>query len=207
MEFNRYSVLLIAIFLIAVLFTGCTNTTTIGNPTSAPAQTAAPAGTATAAAHTAGPVAVATAAQTAAPGAVATTPSCPDKLVWTGNWDTRWVVEGHDVMDQAKHWIETGTEDASDPGPTPFTLSQNCWDVTGTYKDGGSDTLGTITAKGEGNQLKGTYHWKAPTPDGDSYGTFTVTMAADNKSFVGYIRDHERGDYGDPNNWYGMKNS
>jgi hypothetical protein len=204
MELNRYSVFLVAILVIAVLFAGCTTTTTttVGSPTGAPS--AAQTGTAAAAPVTT--TAAIAGVSTAAPVAAATTPACPDKLVWNGKWDTRWVVEGHDVMDQAKSWIE-GKDDGLGPGPTPFTLSQNCWDVTGTYKDGGSDTLGTITAKGDGNQLKGTYHWKAPTPDGDVYGTFTVTMAADNKSFVGYIRSHDRGDYGDPNNWYAKKSS
>ena len=78
-------------------------------------------------------------------------------------------------------------------------MTQTCWDVTGTYVPGGADMgKGTITAKIEGNQLKGSYKtvW---------YGTFTLTMAADNQSWVGYAKSHDRGDYNDPNNWVGRR--
>jgi hypothetical protein len=65
---------------------------------------------------------------------------------------------------------------------------------------------GTITAKIEGNQLKGNYKtvWTSGSSN-DEYGTFTLTMAADNQSWVGYAKSHDRGDYNDPNNWVGKR--
>jgi hypothetical protein len=185
MRFGRSYLLLAAILLFAVLIAGCASTKTTPGP-SAPIQ--APTGTP---------------AGNAAPVAATTTPACPDNLVWEGNWDTRWVVESHDITEDAKVWIETGKDDPTGLGPYPVTLTQKCWDVTGTYTPG----IGTITAKIDGNKLKGTYNWVGTTPADTDHGTFTVTMAADNQSWVGYARSYTRGEYADPNNWYGKKSS
>jgi hypothetical protein len=160
-EFKPFSLLLVAIFLVAVLVAGCTTTTTTGTP--APAQTA------TAAAQTPAAAVATTAAQvpatatTAAPAASAapvvapTTPQCPDKNVWDGKWDTRWVSEGHDIAPDPNYpgypW-----RGQDSPGATPVVMTQKCWDITGTYIPGGATMgSGTITAKIDGNQLKGDY--------------------------------------------------
>ena len=204
MEFKRYSPLLIVILFVAIVVAGCstTTTTTIGTPSAAPTATHAAAAAATND-QSASP------ASTAPPVAVATTPACPDaneKGVWNGNWDTRWVSESHDIAPDANYpgYPWSGQDS---PGATPVVMTQTCWDVTGTYVPGGADMgKGTITAKIEGNQLKGDYKtiWSSGSQN-DEYGTFTLTMAADNQSWVGYAKSHDRGDYNDPNNWVGRR--
>ena len=199
MKFEPYSLLLVAIFLVAILGAGCTTTTTIGAP--APAQTATAAAQVSAAA-----VAATTAPAASAAPVVSTTQACPDKNVWDGKWDTRWVSEGHDIAPDPNYpgYPWSGQDS---PGATPVVLTQNCWDITGTYIPGGATMgSGTITAKIEGNQLKGNYKtvWTSGSSN-DEYGTFTLTMAADNQSWVGYAKSHDRGDYQDPNNWVGRK--
>ena len=197
MKFQRYSPLLIAMLLVAILAAGCTTTTTIGNPT--PAATSAAATNAAQVTATAVPATPAAFAVTT----VSTTPQCPDKNVWDGKWDTRWVSESHDIAPDPNYpgYPWSGIDS---PGATPVQLTQKCWDITGTYVPGGAEMgKGTLTAKIEGNQLKGSYKtvWSA----GDEYGTFTLTMAADNQSWVGYAKSHDRGDYNDPNNWVGRR--
>ena len=199
MKFEPYSLLLVAIFLVAILGAGCTTTTTIGAP--APAQTATAAAQVSAAA-----VAATTAPAASAAPVVSTTQACPDKNVWDGKWDTRWVSESHDIAPDPNYpgYPWSGQDS---PGATPVVLTQNCWDITGTYVPGGATMgSGTITAKIEGNQLKGNYKtvWTSGSSN-DEYGTFTLTMAADNQSWVGYAKSHDRGDYQDPNNWVGRR--
>jgi hypothetical protein len=180
MKFIKCVVVLLALACIAMFAAGCTSSKSTTTPT-VPAATPA-----------AGQPAVLV---------TVTTPACPDNLVWDGAWDTRWVSEGHDVMDSAKVWIETGKDDPTGPGPYPVILSQKCRDVTGTYSPG----TGTITARVEGNQMIGTYNWVGTTPTDTDHGAFTLSMAADNKTWVGYAKSYTRGDYNDPNNWYGKK--
>jgi len=201
MELKRTSLLLVAILLVAILAAGCTTTTTIGNPVPGQAATQAPAQAAAAA-----PAAAGTVSHAGALVATATTPECPDKYekgVWDGNWDTRWVSESHDIAPDPNYpgYPWSGQDS---PGATPVVMTQKCRDVTGTYIPGGATAgSGTIIAKIEGNQLKGSYKtvWAA----GEEYGTFTLTMAVDNQSWVGYAKSHDRGDYNDPNNWVGRR--
>jgi hypothetical protein len=169
MESRNYPLILLALVCIALFIAGCTTTTTIGNPSAV--QTANPAQAAAAA-----PAAAGTVAQTAAPVAAATTPACPDKEVLTGSWDSREVgyASNHDVR-EAGVW--------TDAGPVPVTLTQKCWDVTGTYKDGDCD--GTLTGKIEKNVFTGTWKTKCTNTADSSAGAFIVTMAADNQSFMG----------------------
>jgi hypothetical protein len=186
------AILLFALACIALFVAGCTTTTTttIGNPTAA--QTASPAGTAPAAPTAAG--------TTAAPAAAATTPSCPDKEVLTGTWDSREVgyASNHDVREEGV-W--------TDAAPMPVTLSQKCWDVTGTYKYG--DCNGKLTGKIEKNVFSGTYSSECTTAIDSSTGTFAVTMAADNQSFMGSMYKKCEGCYGPENgfppSWWAKK--
>jgi hypothetical protein len=164
----------------ALLFAGCTTTTTttIGNPTTA--QTAAPAA----------PAAAGTAAQPAAPAAAATTPACPDKEVLTGSWDSREVgyASNHDVR-EAGVW--------EDAGPVPVTLTQKCWDATGTFTHG--DCPGTLTGKIEKNVFSGKFAYTCTNAADSADGTFSATMAADNQSFMGAW--YKTGLYGPENNF------
>jgi hypothetical protein len=184
MDSRKYLLILLALACMVMFAAGCTS--------SKPATTT-PAAQA--------PAAVATAAP-----AASTTPECPDKYekgVWNGNWDTRWVSESHDIAPDPNYpgYPWSGQDS---PGATPVVMTQTCRDVTATYIPGGATAgSGTITAKIEGNQLKGSYKtvWAAS----DEYGTFTLTMAADNQSWVGYAKSHDRGDYNDPNNWVGRR--
>jgi outer membrane murein-binding lipoprotein Lpp len=200
MEFKPFSFLLVAVFLVAILVAGCTTTTTTGTPSPAQTPSAAAATIAANVPATAAPVV------SAAPVVVSTPPQCPDKNVWDGKWDTRWVSESHDIAPDPNYpGFPWSGQDS--PGATPVVLTQKCWDITGTYIPGGATMgSGTITAKIEGDQLKGNYKtvWTSGSTN-DEYGTFTLTMAEDNQSWVGYAKSHDRGDYQDPNNWVGRK--
>ena len=191
MNFSRCTVFLLALACMALLFSGCTTTTTttIGTPTPTQATQAAPA-----------TPAAGTASQTAAPVAAATTPACPDKEVLTGSWDSREVgyASNHDVR-EAGVW--------EDAGPVPVTLTQKCWDVTGTYTQG--DCQGTLSGKIDKNVFAGTYSSSCTTASDSSSGTFLVTMAADNQSFMGSMYKSCEGCYGPANgfppSWWAKK--
>jgi uncharacterized protein YceK len=200
MELKQYGIILVVIFLVAILTAGCTTTTTVGNPSSGQA-TPAPAATA---AVTPAAVASAAPAATAVP-VVSTTPQCPDNSIWGGKWDTRWVSESHDIAPDPNYpgYPWSGQDS---PGATPVQITQNKCDVTGSYVPAGNAMgKGTITAKIDGNQLKGSYETTWPSSSDREWGTFTLTMAADNQSWVGYAKSHDRGVYNDPNNWVGRR--
>jgi hypothetical protein len=193
MESREYFVLLLALACIALFVAGCTTTTTIGNP--APAQAATPAA---GAAVANAPAAAGTVAHAAAPIAVATTPSCPDKEVLTGSWDSREVgyASNHDVR-EAGIW--------EDAGPVPVTLTQKCWDATGTFSIG--DCPGTLTGKIEKNVFSGKFDLKCTNTADSKSGLFTVTMAADNQSFMGEMYDPSNfgPEAGFPPSWWAKK--
>ena len=188
MESREYFVLLLGLACIALFVAGCTTTTTIGNP--APGQ-AAPAAAAV-------PAAAATVAPAAAQVAAATTPSCPDKEVLTGSWDSREVgyASNHDVR-EADVW--TGAD------PVPVTLTQKCWDATGTFSIG--DCPGTLTGKIEKNVFSGKFDLKCTNTADSKSGLFTVAMAADNQSFMGemYSPTSYGPEAGFPPSWWAKK--
>jgi len=190
MKFSRSIVLLFLFAFVAMFVAGCTTTTTIGNP--APAQTAAPAATPA--------VQAPAAAATVAPSAAAATKDCPDKEVLTGSWDSREVgyASNHDVREESV-W--------TDAYPVPVTLTQKCWDVTGTFHTG--DCNGKLTGKIEKNVFSGTYTNECTTSVDSSTGTFAVTVATDNQSFMGAM--YRSGAYGPeagfPPSWWAKKNA
>jgi hypothetical protein len=192
MNLSKCTVLLLAFACIAMFAAGCTTTTTIGNPAPAQAGTPAPAAPA-APAHT--PAAAAT---TAAAAPVPTATPCPDKEVLTGNWDSREVgyASNHDVR-EGDVWTEAY--------PEPVTLSQKCWDATGTFKTG--DCNGKLTGKIEKNVFSGSWTNQCTNAVDSSSGTFSVTMAADNQSFMGSM--YKVGGYGPeagfPPSWWAKK--
>jgi hypothetical protein len=126
------------------------------------------------------------------------TSACPDTLVWDGSWDSREVgyASNHDVR-EAGVW--------NDAGPVPVTLTQKCWDATGTFMVG--DCPGTLTGKIEKNVFSGKYTLHCTNTVDSSSGTFSVTMASDNQSFMGSM--YKSGGYGPENgfppSWWGKK--
>jgi len=179
MNLRRETLILTGIVICAILIAGCTSSKTVTTTVSASVTTPA-------------------AATTAAPVAAATTPACPDKEVLTGNWDSRELgyASNHDVR-EAGVW--------NDAGPVPVTLSQKCWDATGTYKVGDCD--GKLTGKIEKNIFSGHFTLKCANTADSSSGTFSVTMAADNQSFMGSM--YKSGGYGPENSfppsWWAKK--
>jgi len=131
------------------------------------------------------------------PGSPATS-ACPDTLVWDGSWDSRELgyASNHDVR-EAGVW-----QDAS---PVPVTLTQKCWDVTGTYTVG--DCPGTLNGKIGKNVLSGKFNLHCSNTVDSSSGTFSVTMAADDQSFMGSM--YKTGGYGPERgfapSWWGKK--
>ncbi len=195
MKLSKCIVLLLALAFIAMVAAGCTSSKTPATPET-PATTPA--------AHA--PAAATTAVPAAATPAPVTTPACPDKETLTGSWDSREVgyASNHDVRGEGV-W--------ADAGPVPVTLTQNCWDATGTFKTGDCD--GKLTGKLEKTALgafvySGTYTSDCTTGADSSKGTFFVTMAADNQSFIGSMYKTCEGCYGPENNfppsWWAKKN-
>jgi hypothetical protein len=182
MDPQKFLIILLALAATAMVVAGCTTTTTIGNP--APAQTAPPA-TAPAAAGT-------------APAGAQTTPSCPDKEVLTGSWDSREVgyASNHDVRDPGV-W--------TDANPVPVTLTQKCRDVTGTYSVG--DCTGTLNGKIEKNVFSGRFDLRCTNQADSKSGLFTANMAADNQSFMGLMYDPNvyGPEAGFPPSWWAKK--
>jgi hypothetical protein len=189
MDSRKYFVILLAYACIAMFVAGCTTTTTIGNP--APAPAASPAAAAALSSATAAPAAP------GAPVAAATTTTCPDKLVWDGAWDTREVgyASNHDVR-EAGVWTEAG--------PVPVSFTQKCWDVTGTFKVGDC-AEGKLTGKIERNTLSGTYTEQCEAGRNIDKGTFSLTMAADNQSFIGSKYGYYGPEANFPPSWIGRK--
>lgn len=181
MKFSECLVLLLSLVCIAMFVAGCTTTTTVGNPAPAQAGTSAPAAKA--------PAAV-TPVPTATP--------CPDKEVLTGTWDSREVgyASNHDVR-EGDVWTEAY--------PEPVTLSQKCWDATGTFKTG--DCNGKLTGRIEKNMFSGSWTNECTNAVDSSSGTFSVTLAADNQSFMGSM--YRVGGYGPeagfPPSWWAKK--
>jgi len=185
MDSRKYFVILLALACIAIFVAGCTTTTTVGTPVPATTNAAS------------APKATAQVAAAAATPAPSTTPECPDKLVWNGNWDTREVgyASNHDVRDTGV-WTEAG--------PVPVTLTQKCWDVTGTFKVGDCED-GKLTGKIEKNTLSGTYTENCAAAAGLTTSTFSLTMAADNQSFMGSKYNYYGPEANFPPSWWGKK--
>jgi hypothetical protein len=209
MDSGKPLLILLALACIAMFIAGCTTTTTIGNPATSPAATAA------AGAPARAPVAaVATTVVAAAPAApvVQTTPECPDKYekgVWDYSWDTRWngYENGDTIIDLA-----SGKDDwngINAPGATAFKMSQKCWDVTGTISFATDPVCtGSITATIDKNHpylLTGVWKTTGCQPEDEgAEGTISVTMAADNKTWIGKLissNDPYKNHDDNPPNW------
>lgn len=183
MKLRRGTLILAGIVILAILVSGCSSNK---------AAPAAPAATQAAGA-----------AATTVPVAAATTPVCPDREVLTGSWDSREVgyASNHDVREPGV-W--------NDASPTPVTLTQSCWDAAGTFKWGDCD--GTLKGKLEKTVLgafvySGTFSRVCTNTVDTASGTFSVTMAPDNQSFIGSM--YKSGSYGPeagfPPSWWAKK--
>jgi hypothetical protein len=199
MQFPKCFVFLLVLACIALFAAGCTSsqpTAPAATPAAQPAATAAPA------------------AATPVP---STTPECPDKYekgVWDYSWDTRWMTYAgnHDIRTIANG--QDGQPDSwngiNAPPATDLKLTQKCWDVTGTVTFGGMDPVctGTVTGKIEKNQLIGTWKASGCEPEEKSPdGKFTLTMAADNKTWTGKLIGTQWLDWCSdcPPNWAGKR--
>jgi len=199
MKSAKTIIFLLMIAGIAMFAAGCTSSST---PPTAPAATAAPAAPQ-------GSLTIVTPVPS-------TTPECPDKYdkgVWDYSWDTRWMgyAGNHDIR-----VIADGQEGQPDswnginaPPATDLKLIQKCWDVTGTVSFAMDPVCtGTVTGKIEKNQLFGTWKTSGCEPeDKSSDGKFTLTMAADNKTWTGKLIGTQWLDWCSdcPPNWAGRR--
>jgi hypothetical protein len=171
MDSRKYLVILIALVCIAIFAAGCTSSKPV-TVTPTPAATATP-----------GAAMVTTAVPV-----VSTTLQCPDKNVWDGKWGTKWnsYENGDTIVD-----LYSGADNWDGYVTTPVTMTQNCWDVTGTIAFQ-PDCIGTITSgtidKNHPNLLTGGWETTGCQPEDEgAVGTLSVSMAADNKTWIGKL--------------------
>ena len=130
-----------------------------------------------------------------------------------GPWDTRWMgyAGNHDIRVIADG--EEGQPDSwngiNAPPATDLKLTQKCWDVTGTVSFAMDPVCtGTVNGKIEKNQLSGTWKTVGCEPEDKSTdGKFTLTMAADNKTWTGKLIGTQWLDWCSdcPPNWAGRR--
>jgi hypothetical protein len=179
---KRFSIVWVILVLLcfALLTAGCTSTA--APPASAPSSPAPAA---------------------SAPVAAATTPACPDKLVWDGAWDTSelGMAGNHDL---STAWTKYTDRPYGDSAPT--TMTQKCWDVTGSFAIKGIKCEGTFTGTVNGNTLSGTWSGSPTCSKGVDDRRFSLAMAADNKSWLGDLYDSSQDPSKFPPNWAGRRN-
>ena len=136
--------------------------------------------------------------------AAQTTPACPDKLVWDGAWDSRYLgmAGNHDL---STAW--TKYKDRAYGDEASAKMTQTCWDVEGTFIDKGIKCEATFKGAIVKNTLSGT--WSASTMCGTKAqdGKFSLTMAADNQSWLGDFYSAGQDPSLFPPNWAGRRNS
>jgi hypothetical protein len=138
-----------------------------------------------------------------APVAVATTPACPDKLVWDGEWQSSMLgmAGNHDL---STAWTKYADRPYGDVAM--MTMKQTCWDVEAELVMKGINCDATFKGTIEKNVLSGT--WSAPTACGTKSETgrkFYLTMAADNKSWLGDMYSDGQDPSKFPPNWAGRR--
>lgn len=176
--------ILLMFLCIAMIAAGCTSS----KSPAATEQTSAPASSGAGSAN-------------AAP--VPTTKPCPDKLVWDGEWDSRYLslAGNHDL---STAW--TKYKDSAYGGLVLVKMTQTCWDVEGTFIEKGIKCEATFKGTIVNNTLSGT--WAAPTMCGtksEDGRKFSLTMAADNQSWLGDFYSAGQDPSLFPPNWAGRK--
>jgi hypothetical protein len=88
----------------------------------------------------------------------------------------------------------------------PVKMIQTCWDVQGTLLVKGVNCSATFTGTVEKNVLSGTWSSLPNTCSKSQDGRkFSLTMAADNKSWLGDIYDSTANPANYPPNWAGRR--
>ena len=115
-----------------------------------------------------------------------TTPACPDKLVWDGEWQISCLAMAC-IHDLSTAW--TKYKDRPYGDVSMITMKQTCWDVETSMSYPGVKCNATFKGTIEKNVLSGTWEGSPSCSKGMEDRRFTLTMAADNKSFLGDIYD------------------
>jgi hypothetical protein len=135
--------------------------------------------------------------------AAQTTPACPDKLVWDGAWDSRslGMAGNHDL---STAW--TKYKDRAYGDETSVKMTQSCWDVEGTLFIKGQNCSATFKGAVDKNVLSGTWLSAPNTCSKSQDGRkFSLTMEADNKSWLGDLYDSLSNPDLYPPNWAGRR--
>lgn len=149
-----------------------------------------------------GPAAVVT-TQSSGPAAVTTAPACPDKLVWDGEWQISWLsmAGNHDL---STAWTKYG-KDRPYGDTSMITMKQTCWDVETSMSYKNVKCEATFKGTIEKNVLSGTWSGSPACSKGMDDRRFSLTMAADNQSFLGDIYDASLDPSKFPPNWAGRR--
>jgi hypothetical protein len=139
---------------------------------------------------------------TSAPVAATTTPACPDKLVWDGAWDSAelGMAGNHDL---STAWTKYTDRVYGDPAPV--TMKQTCRDVTGSTTIKGVNCSFTFSGSVTNNTLSGTWIGSKTCSKVEDGRKFSLTMAADNKSWLGDLYDSSQDPSKFPPNWAGRR--
>jgi hypothetical protein len=148
-----------------------------------------------------GPAAVVT-SDSSGPAAVTTTPACPDKLVWDGEWQISWLsmAGNHDLGTAWTKYKDRPYGDVS-----KITMKQTCWDVETSMSYPNVKCDATFKGTIEKNVLSGTWSGSPGCSKGMVDRRFSLTMATDNMSWVGDIYDSSLDPSKFPPNWAGRR--
>jgi hypothetical protein len=149
-----------------------------------------------------GPAAATTTQSAGSVAAATTTPACPDKLVWDGEWQISWLAMAgnHDLGTAWTKYKDRPYGDVS-----TVTMKQTCWDVETTMSYPNVKCEATFKGTIEKDVLSGTWSGSPGCSKGMVDRRFSLTMAADNKSWVGDIYDSSLDPSKFPPNWAGRR--
>lgn len=130
------------------------------------------------------------------------TQACPDDLVWDGDWQISWLAMAgnHDLSTAWTKYKDRPYGDAS-----TITMKQTCRNVETTMSYPGVKCNATFTGTIEKNVLSGTWSGSPACSKGMDDRRFSITMAADNKSWLGDIYDSSLDPAKFPPNWAGRR--
>lgn len=131
------------------------------------------------------------------------TAACPDTLVWDGDWQSSMLsmAGNHDL---STAWTKYADRPYGDVAM--MTMKQTCRDVEANLVMKGINCSATFKGTVEKNVLSGT--WSAPTMCGtksEAGRKFSLTMAADNKSWLGDMYSDGQDPSKFPPNWAGRR--
>lgn len=148
------------------------------------------------------PASVTTPASSGSAPAVTTTPACPDKLVWDGEWQISWLgmAGNHDLSTAWTKYKDRPYGDVS-----MITMKQTCRDVETSMSYPGVKCEATFKGSIDKNVLSGTWSGSPGCSKGMEGRRFSLTMAADNQSWLGDIYDSSTDPSKFPPNWAGRR--